>query len=161
MAGYQQCLDVLDAAVEAAEESRFALKPTAPTVSRADSSQRLSRWMDYVESVLRSIGGSVASLAAGPKLDLCLIQQLEERVNALWSELRTIRKEILSMSEIESSLLDRALAIEKSLDGQGLSIKRLLQQQPSSPKVLDKFSVPDEGTVKNTSSMLLRSMATF
>ena len=135
MAGYQQRLDILDMAVNAAEESKFAPEPMAPTNSMANSSQGLFRWMNYIESILRSVGGSVASLAPEPELDLCLEQQLEEKVNALRSELRSVRKEILSMPEIESSFIDRALAIKKSLDGQGLAIKWLLQQQASSAKV--------------------------
>ena len=54
VAGYQQCLDVLDAAVKAAEEARFALEPTAPTVPVADLSQGLSRRMGYIKFILRS-----------------------------------------------------------------------------------------------------------
>ena len=110
--------------------------------------------MDYIESVLRSIGESVEPLAPGPKLDLCLVQQLEE--SALSSELRTIRKETISVPEI--SLVDRALDIEKSLDVQELAIKRLLQRPASSQKVSDKSSVPDEGTVKLSKFTIRNSM---
>ena len=81
VADYQQHLDVLDAAVKLTEEPGIAHKLTAPAMPAVDSSQGLSRRINYIEDALGSVGRSVAPVEAGPELDLCLVQNFEEKVN--------------------------------------------------------------------------------
>ena len=82
---------------------------------------------------LRVVISTTAPMVRGPSLDRCWLQQYEEQVASLKTELSDISRYIVSLREGDADLSTRETNLDKALFHVCLKIKRLFHTPTPSP----------------------------
>ena len=101
------------------------------------------------ETELHDVANAVDAMEPGPELDCCLLEQREEQISGLKSELADVSHNIVALDKNDISLADRRSAISKAIFRTCLQFRRLLQTpaQASHQEVI-KFPKIDVPTFK-------------
>ena len=100
----------------------------------ADPIQKgLNRRQTLLDTELRDIAGAVEAMEKGPELHRCLLEQHEEQISGLKSELTDVSRIIATLEEDKTGLKDRRTAISKAIFNTCLQIRQLLSDRPATP----------------------------
>ena len=97
-----------------------------------DPQKDLSRRLVLIETEMRDIANAVGAIGRGPELDRCLLEQHEEQISGLKSELTDISRDIATLDKDETGLEDRRSAISKTIFNTCLQFRRLLSDRRNS-----------------------------
>ena len=126
-------------------------------LSGANPSKPFEKWLGSLDSGLRSINGKMASLIAGQRFNLCLVQHLAESIDELKSELVDITQGLSLLESDDATLSEWAVTIRNALSDLSLRLKRMqFDQASSTPSAsvsgvkLPKLEVPTfDGIIMN------------
>ena len=77
--------------------------------------------LTFIDTELRDIASAVETIERGPELDHFLLEQHEEQLSGLKSELSDVSRKIATLEEDETGLKDRRSAISKTMHLQHVS----------------------------------------
>ena len=104
------------------------------------------RHLALIQTKMCVVSNAVEAIEPGPQLDHCLLEQHEEQISSLKSELADVLHNIATLDEDETGLEDRKSVISKVIFNMRLQIQRLLQAPAPAPLQeaikLPKIDVP-------------------
>ena len=130
----------------------------SPTSAITDASKPLQVQLGRIEKRIGMVNETMTSLIRGPKIDQCLLRQLEEEILSLRAELTETGRAITLLETGGKELLEFEAALNKNLFDLGLRIKRLLSDAASEKETskvhsgvkLPKIEVPTfDGNILN------------
>ena len=98
-------------------------KVTTPNV--ANPSKPFKKWLESLDSELRSTNGKMVSLVPGPEFDLYLAQHLPECIGELRSELVDVTCGLSLLESDDATLSKRAVTIRNALSDSMLKLNRM------------------------------------
>ena len=115
-----------------------------------DPQQRgLYRRLTLIETELCDDSNAIQAMQPGPELDCCRLEQHEEQICGLKSELADVSHNMATLDKDDTGLADRKSAILKAIFNMHLQIRRLLQMfAPASLQEVIKLLKSNVSTFK-------------